>query len=1278
MKNLTKIFMAVVAVMLVSCIADTTIDPTVELGKGQTTITLSMGGDSKTHIDGNVESDKYPVYWSEGDKISVNGIVSEEAQIQENNAASATFVINGTPGKPYRIAYPAVEEDNCVKFAAKQAHTDGTFADGVAVMYGYGEEGLGVSMKHLSGVLRFGLVGEADGEGNYPTILKAQVSTVNRAPIAGKFALDFESGELTATEESTDIISYSFEGGLKLTGEPQFIHVVVPAGVYGNLYVTLYDNAGGYMPATITATDEKPLNPGKIRNYKKVVYQSKSSDYYTIHDYDSLLGFANAINEATEAAPFTKNAIFIEDVVIPADTDWTPISGAYTATINGNGYSISGLKAPLFETTGATIKGLHLLNVDIEETEKLVVGSFARKLIGGSLLNCSATGKLVMNNTTYAIKTTNKWNEVNIAGLVGYAEAATLDGCVNNVGVTIESVVSEAVIDQEFRVLVAGAVAFVKNGCSLNDIINNGVISWKVQQSTADTHYLSGILARTEVETDLAKITNCTNNGKITVEKGANRGSINFVMTGVAAYVVSGGTCVVENLTNNAEISDYGTGGNLYMGGVSSLLGVASKTVRNTEKGPLIIAGEGYAQVYAGGIAADMNSNRGNSEDFLNEGAITFSGSSNGAVNIGGVLGRGYKSNTRKNCDNTGDITISGSITGPAYVAGIMTSQSPQLPNGGFSNCDNSGDIHFTSTSSVGGVTAVGGLCSTFNNSNKSCTRNILSNTNSGDITLEGSCTGDVNVGGLGGMHSTFAEYEDCVNSGNITVKLAKQGASLYVGGLQGSHIVSHNPAKRLSYLRCYNDGVISVDTSSASSIGGLIAIGGLLAHSNHDKNTTYRPMGVSMTNCANRASINLNGPCGGRNIYVAGLFATHYYFFDGTSTFTNCTTTKKNIKGEDNRISINITNSGSLHFGGASASASEAAVTWKGGMQFVDCTFSMDADIDVSTNEGVDKDFSIGGVTGYFSPVLHAISGCKNEADITVKGYTAGALYLGGIAGYANTNIPLSLTIDNCTNTGDLKSKMTTGRYHIVAGIVARDKSSRIDNCVNTGTIEMTASASSGYGTFLSGIHGWEADYCSTITNCKNSGTIKCNASKVGNTSDTWYYSTLSVGGIIAGNSAAAKNLTVGDVTTLIEADYSNNVNTGNIEVADATIAKSHAIGGIIGYPANPVSNCQSYCELSAIGATNAGMIMGAARAEATLAQNCQVGGQIAVTESEKKTWDDDAEDYIWKTSPDWNPLTNENYFTYIYGGTTDWIGVEGYDGCSWLSEKPAIAPAQ
>jgi hypothetical protein len=46
------------------------------------------------------------------------------------------------------------------------------------------------------------------------------------------------------------------------------------------------------------------------------------------------------------------------------DEAWTPIEG-YAGTINGNGYAIKGLTAPLFNTTSATIKGLHLRDLNI-------------------------------------------------------------------------------------------------------------------------------------------------------------------------------------------------------------------------------------------------------------------------------------------------------------------------------------------------------------------------------------------------------------------------------------------------------------------------------------------------------------------------------------------------------------------------------------------------------------------------------------------------------------------------------------------------------------------------------------------------------------------------------------------------------------------------------------------------------------------------------------------------------------------------------------------------
>ena len=75
MKNLIKIFVAVVALFAYACVTDTTEDLGVKL-EGQTTeITLSLE-ESRTHL-GEKADGIYPLYWSEGDAIAVNGVASK-------------------------------------------------------------------------------------------------------------------------------------------------------------------------------------------------------------------------------------------------------------------------------------------------------------------------------------------------------------------------------------------------------------------------------------------------------------------------------------------------------------------------------------------------------------------------------------------------------------------------------------------------------------------------------------------------------------------------------------------------------------------------------------------------------------------------------------------------------------------------------------------------------------------------------------------------------------------------------------------------------------------------------------------------------------------------------------------------------------------------------------------------------------------------------------------------------------------------------------------------
>ncbi|MBQ2027074.1 MAG: hypothetical protein II214_04180, partial [Alistipes sp.] len=313
---MAKIFLAVVALFAYACVTDTTEDLGLQVGGGQTTeITLSLE-ESRTQLGEKVDG-LYPLFWSEGDKISINGVESAEAAIDNSNPAKATFTFESTLATPYCIAYPAAPAGQVI-FAENQTHAgNGTFGSGVSTMYAYGDT-TGAQLNHLTGVLKIGVVGNA-------TISFVQISTVDRAPIAGAFNFDFENGVLEATDASKYVINYNCPNtadapdGFALSSTPQYIHVAVPAGTYDELYVTLYDTEGGVMYATVKANDKKPLAAGKVREFSNTIEYSPNDTVFIIKDKASLKAFAEGVAE------LKKDVLFVADVDMTGE-EWTPVN----------------------------------------------------------------------------------------------------------------------------------------------------------------------------------------------------------------------------------------------------------------------------------------------------------------------------------------------------------------------------------------------------------------------------------------------------------------------------------------------------------------------------------------------------------------------------------------------------------------------------------------------------------------------------------------------------------------------------------------------------------------------------------------------------------------------------------------------------------------------------------------------------------------------------------------------------------------------------------------
>lgn len=250
---------------VLSCVA-----PTEELRSSVTinSITLSLE-QTRTQLGEKAEG-LYPLYWSEGDKISVNGFFSEAAIIDPEDPARATFNIGGEIGENGQIAYPAAAKGKVI-FAENQSHSSNTtFGKGVTTMYGT-KSGEKIELKHLTGVIKIGIVGSA-------TLQNVKIATADYSPIAGTFEIDFQTGEITPTDKSTCTINYSFGTGVKLSATPTYIHIAVPAGEYPSLNLRIYDNAGGVMSKTIKAPSSKPLVAGNIREFTTPVnYKADST-----------------------------------------------------------------------------------------------------------------------------------------------------------------------------------------------------------------------------------------------------------------------------------------------------------------------------------------------------------------------------------------------------------------------------------------------------------------------------------------------------------------------------------------------------------------------------------------------------------------------------------------------------------------------------------------------------------------------------------------------------------------------------------------------------------------------------------------------------------------------------------------------------------------------------------------------------------------------------------------------------------------------------------------
>ena len=1126
MKNFTKILVAVVALVALSCTTDTTQEMGVDLGNnnGLTKISLSLE-ESRTQL-GEKAGDLYPLYWGEGDQISINGVASTPLSADAAGSTNATFLVEGSPAKPYCIAYPAASAGQ-VLFAEKQLHAgNSTFANGVTTLYGYSADGVSAKLTHLTGILKISVVGSAK-------LVLAQISTIDRKPIAGAFDFDFESGEATATSASKDVIEYSFGEGVQLSAEATNLHIAVPAGEYDELYITLYDENGGVMYATAKADESKPLNAGNVREFPRAITYHPNSNVFIVKDKASLKAFAE------QAATLTKDVLFVADVDMTGEA-WTPIEG-YAKTVIGNGYAIKGLTAPLFGVTNASFKGLHLRDVNINETVTPIVGALARRVTAvegnfPTISNCSVSGTITVDVKDFAPTVAENQQDSGAAGLVGQLAGATISDCVNEATLDIKQMFSEST-----------TVVVIANGGGVVGLLHNAV--------GADGETIIGS----------STIENCVNRGKVTYTNATTAVSISTRIGGLIGNALRG--AMATGLVNYGDISTKGPFGSTHTNNLGGVLGFSNTAITlNDSKnyGTISCSGGDFGALIIAGVAGMFGDCAGT--QLHNYGAVIVAEDVKAyQLLAGGAVGRHTGTadiafSILSHCSNNAPVTVLGGMKqdettakkGYCHIGGAVA-WSQNNDHDIVNNAEGVVTVKSTlinAEDNVFNLSIGGGLgYQTQNGSieitnhapiNVECTVNTLETytdyesvrlyvggavgyinsegdlmsglSNTGNLTVFANTVGNLRVGGAYGQNAGGA-IDGAENSGKITIKEGTTtGTVLMVGGVCACY--AHGTGKNFT-----NTGDITLEKDL--SVGKMFHLGGCVAWTN-------RPL----TTLRNSGNITILGGSSGASANAT----TNDHRITNVGGNVGTLDVKQTMSDMENSGDITISNYEAKYTFSVGGNIGRYNIS--AGGSGTDLKNSGTITLDETTKSG--GGLYVGGCVALHQGNSGALTNCENDAPITAKtAVPSGNVYIGGVVGYVDGSTDRTLTN---TKNGKMLIALTStgsGKTYAIGGVAGRmvDHSTPLDNqgdITIRGTIKGTA--------FVAGIIGYPNNY--NRVNITNSCDI---------TIDGTFEGSCNIAGINGGGSYSGV--------------YGNTHSSGNILVTKNAIFKgATVIGGIFG----------------------------------------------------------------------------------------------------------------
>ena len=824
----------------------------------RTVLTLELPGTTKTVL-GDAQDGMRPVLWCKGDKISVNGVVSDPLDV-EGDVLKADFVLSGQVSAPYEIIYPAgmVKDAETVILPAGQKYAAGdNIVSGSMPMAGYSTTE-SVMMKQVCGILGIRL--KMGTEANL--IRYIEVAALGGEPVCGDFTVDYQNGTLSSEVKDANVIRMEVQKTLPAESANAF-NVILPAGVYSaGFQVKVVDENGRAMVRSIKGNRE--LEAGKLMLMPELEFVPNSEDkgveIATPEDWNS---FATAYN----AGKYPDSQI----ATITADLDFSSVNadkfvtlglrdGAkqspdgpakyFAGTLHGNGKRILNLKTdvPFIQAIGT---GALVQDINIDETcsftpwyggeKQLEFGSLIGYCSEGTVKNCTSAASITVSQCNAVA---NK-KPLYVGGLIGRNRSAAISDCTSAVTIVSDATyVTDAAAKTDLYI--GGFTGYCSNPNGvLENCSNTGNIS---VASTALNIYVGGICARCSAGT----IKGCINSGAITVSTGRTSGDpCKFIYLGGLFSVVDASGdeqyLKVIECSNSGDITSNSNVKQLIAGGIAAHLSTNKAEFTNTTNAGNITTTAALRNLFCGGLFGRISATQTlnlSGEPFTGTINIGTTESNNSAqLYCGGLIGQ-----TTKNITIGGDVTCKSNITYDISAAANIAAESFF---GGIIGCAYGAFINISGMKSSGNVKVItakkavrhklSGLGGIIGGATAGATISNCSNSGSVQMTNKTSAAlgYTIHVGGIAGrLYGGAVEIKHCTNSQRIQENQHNQNPwtgyeANAVGGIVGS----------VGYLRdntylaliddCHNTGSVYAYCGAGGGIAGYVSKGEI-------KNCTY------------------------------------------------------------------------------------------------------------------------------------------------------------------------------------------------------------------------------------------------------------------------------------------------------------------------------------------------------------------------------------------------------------------------------------------------------